>query len=48
MDFVEAFRRVHSNNVGRCIQDDGTIKRREDGKITKNPNYQKVDLSDLV
>lgn len=48
MNFVEAFRRVHSNNVGRCIQDDGTIKRRDDGKIIRNPNYAKVDLSDLV
>lgn len=48
MDFVEAFRRVHLNNMGRMYQDDGTIQRREDGKIIKNPNYAKVDLSDLV
>ena len=32
----EALRRVHVNNLGRCIQPDGTIHRREDGKIIKN------------
>lgn len=47
-DLDEAVRRVHSNNTGRCYQEDGTIKRREDGKIIKNPSYPKVDLSDLV
>jgi predicted HAD superfamily Cof-like phosphohydrolase len=40
----EAIRRVHRNNVGRCLQPDGTVKRREDGKILKNPNFPKVDL----
>jgi len=48
MDFKSAFQRVHENNLGRITQDDGTIKRREDGKIVKNPNAPKVDLSDLV
>lgn len=47
-DVTEAFRRVHTNNVGRCFQDDGSVKRRDDGKIIKNPGYPKVDLSDLV
>lgn len=47
-DVDEAFRRVHKNNVGRCVQPDGTIKRREDGKIIKNPDYPKVNLEDLV
>jgi predicted HAD superfamily Cof-like phosphohydrolase len=44
----EAIARVHRNNIGRCVQPDGTIKRREDGKITKNPDYPKVKLDDLV
>lgn len=44
----EAISRVHENNVGRCIQPDGTIKRREDGKIMKNPDYPKVQLEDLI
>jgi predicted house-cleaning noncanonical NTP pyrophosphatase (MazG superfamily) len=44
----EAVRRVHKNNLGRCTQPDGTIKRREDGKIIKNPDYPKVALGDLV
>lgn len=47
-DLSEAVSRVHSNNMGRMKQDDGTIKRREDGKIMKNKNYPKVDLKDLV
>lgn len=47
-DLEEAFRRVHQNNVGRMYQPDGTIKRREDGKILKNKDYPKVDLKDLV
>ena len=47
-DLDEAIRRVHENNVGRCIQPDGSIKRRKDGKILKNEDYPKVDLGDLV
>lgn len=47
-DLDEAVRRVHDNNIGRCIQPDGSIKRREDGKILKNPDYPKVNLKDLV
>ena len=47
-DLDEALCRVHSNNIGRMTQPDGTIKRRDDGKIIKNPDYPKVDLSDLL
>jgi predicted HAD superfamily Cof-like phosphohydrolase len=47
-DLDEATKRVHNNNMGRCIQPDGTIKRREDGKVLKNPAYPKIDLGDLV
>ena len=47
-DLDEALRRVHENNVGRMLQPDGTIKRREDGKIIKNSEYPTVDLLDLV
>ena len=47
-DLDEAVRRVHINNVGRCIQPDGSIQRRADGKIIKNPDYPKVNLTDLV
>ena len=47
-DVEEALRRVHKNNMGRMYQPDGTIKRRADGKIEKNKDYPKVDLSDLV
>lgn len=47
-DLDEAVRRVHRNNVGRCVQPDGTVKRREDGKILKNPDFPKVILEDLL
>lgn len=47
-DLDEAIRRVHENNLGRMYQPDGTIKRREDGKILKNKDYPKVHLEDLV
>ncbi|CAB4240524.1 Phosphoribosyl-ATP pyrophosphohydrolase-like [uncultured Caudovirales phage] len=47
-DLDEAIVRVHQNNLGRCIQPDGTVQRREDGKILKNPQYPPVILSDLL
>lgn len=47
-DLDEAIRRVHINNLGRCRQPDGTIQRREDGKILKNKDYPKVVLEDLT
>jgi hypothetical protein len=47
-DVEEALRRVHENNMGRMYQPDGTIERRNDGKIVKNKDYPKVDLSDLI
>lgn len=47
-DLDEAIGRVHKNNIGRCIQPDGSIKRREDGKILKNSGYSPVDLGDLT
>lgn len=47
-DLEEAVKRVHKNNMGRMFQPDGTIKRRDDGKILKNKDYPKVNLEDLV
>lgn len=47
-DLNEAVYRVHSNNLGRMYQPDGTILRRKDGKIMKNKDYPKVKLGDLV
>lgn len=44
----EALRRVHKSNMGRMKQNDGSIKYRSDGKIIKNPDAPKCDLSDLV
>ena len=47
-DLMEAIERVHINNIGRCLQPDGSIKRREDGKVMKKPNEPKVYQDDLV
>lgn len=47
-DLDEALLRVHNNNLGRCIWPDGSIKRRPDGKILKNPAHPEVELGDLV
>ena len=47
-DLDMALLRVHDNNMGRMYQDDGTILRRDDGKVIKNKNYPKVQLGDLV
>ena len=47
-DLNESVFRVHSNNMERMFQDDGTLKRNEAGKIIRNPNTPKVSLEDLV
>jgi predicted HAD superfamily Cof-like phosphohydrolase len=39
---------LHQNNMDRCVWPDGTIHRREDGKILKNPNHTKIDLQKYV
>jgi predicted HAD superfamily Cof-like phosphohydrolase len=44
----KAVERVHENNMGRMYQPDGTILRRDDGKVMKNKDYPSVDLSDLI
>lgn len=44
----EALYRVHVNNILRVKQPDGTVKKREDGKILKVDNPPKVRLEDLV
>ena len=43
----EAFREVHRNNMSK-VQPDGTVKRREDGKVLKPEGYVPVDLTRLV
>jgi hypothetical protein len=47
-DLDEAIRRVHKNNLTRCVWPDGSVKYREDGKVLKNPDAPKIDLTDLV
>lgn len=48
VDLDEAVKRIHENNMARMRQPDGTIRYRHDGKILKNPETPKVDLTDLV
>jgi NTP pyrophosphatase (non-canonical NTP hydrolase) len=47
-DLDEALRRVHANNLRRCVWPDGSVKYREDGKVMKNPDAPAINLSDLV
>lgn len=46
-DLDEAVRRVHRSNMSK-LGDDGKPIYREDGKVTKGPNYQPPNLKDLV
>jgi predicted HAD superfamily Cof-like phosphohydrolase len=43
----EAFVRVHESNMSK-LQPDGSVKRREDGKVLKGVNYREPRLMDLV
>lgn len=45
--FTAAFTRVHLNNMSK-VHPDGTVRRREDGKVLKPTGYVPVDLIDLV
>ena len=47
LNFDEAFRRVHESNMSK-LGADGKPIYREDGKVLKGPNYQPVNLKDLV
>ncbi|MCK4918480.1 MAG: nucleoside triphosphate pyrophosphohydrolase family protein [Candidatus Pacebacteria bacterium] len=46
-NFREAFLRKHQSNMSK-LGEDGKPILREDGKILKGPNYQEVNLNDLV
>lgn len=46
-NFAMAFERVHQSNLSK-LGDDGKPIRREDGKITKGPNYEPPYLKDLI
>ena len=47
-DLGEAVRRVHNNNIDRCVWPNGGVRYRTDGKVLRNPDAPKIDLSDLV
>lgn len=43
----EAFAEVHRSNLSKLLPD-GSVLRREDGKVLKGPNYTEADMSKLV
>ena len=43
----ECFAEVHRSNMSK-LQPDGTVKRREDGKIQKGENYSSPNLKPIV
>jgi len=46
-DFDEAFKLVHESNMSK-LDDEGNPVYREDGKVTKGPNYLPPDLLELI
>lgn len=44
----EAFRRVHESNMSKLGDNGLPVRRKEDGKVLKGPNYKAPDLTDLV
>jgi|TARA_R110000803_G_scaffold107008_4_gene175164 predicted HAD superfamily Cof-like phosphohydrolase len=46
-NFEVVFNRVHRSNMSK-LNDDGLPIYREDGKVTKGPNYQEPYLEDLI
>jgi len=47
VDFDEAFELVHYSNMSK-LDDEGSPAYREDGKVTKGPNYTPPDLTELL
>ena len=41
---MRAFEEVHGSNMTKLMPD-GTVKRREDGKVLKGPNYRQADMA---
>ena len=46
-DLDEALKRVHESNMSKLMAD-GSVLRREDGKVLKGPYYKAPELTDLV
>lgn len=46
-DFDEAFARVHASNMAK-VWPDGTVRKREDGKVLKPPEYEAPDLGSCI
>ena len=47
IDLDACFKEVHSSNMSKLMPD-GTVLRREDGKVLKGPNYFVPDLKKVL
>lgn len=47
IDLDAAFRRVHESNMSK-LGPDGSVIRRDDGKVLKGPYYREPDMSEAV
>jgi len=47
IDMEEVFREVHRSNMSK-VWEDGTIRRREDGKVLKPPTYSKANVGPIL
>lgn len=47
IDLDACFEEVHESNMSKLMPD-GTVKRREDGKVMKGPNYFSPDLKKVL
>lgn len=47
IDMEKVFDEVHRSNMSK-VWEDGTIKRREDGKILKPPTYSPADIEKIL
>jgi predicted HAD superfamily Cof-like phosphohydrolase len=45
---MEAFEEVHRSNMSKLGEDGKPIRRPEDGKVMKGPNYFRPDLSQFI
>lgn len=47
IDLDEVLAEVHSSNLSKLMPD-GSVKRREDGKVLKGPDFRRPDISSII
>ncbi len=45
---MDAFNEVHRSNMSKLGEDGKPIRRKEDGKVMKGPNYFKPDMAQFI